>query len=162
MIDLGNVRRLQARYPEFAPLIQEGTDLYVQTHGADHPNVAFGLTSLALVHYYQGAYDLAEQDARRAMKIVEKLPKGQYYAGAYAALGLIVNKRGRPREAESLLREALAVREQKSPRKSNYVAIALGSLGECLVTQKRYAEAEPLLVESYQNSREPVFRKARS
>lgn len=167
LIDLGNIRRLQARYAEAVALIQEGTDLYAKAQGEDHPNVAYGLTSLATAHYYEGRYDRAEQDARRALRIVERLPKGHYYAGVHVALGLILNKTGRSREAEPLLREALAVREQKSPRQSNYVAIALGSLGECLTAEKRYAEGEPLLVESYQTLRSlhvpqsPVLKEAR-
>jgi len=150
LIDLGNVRRLEKRYPEADALIQEGTNLYAQAQGNDHPNVAYGLASLAMSRYDQGKYELAEQDARAAVKIVEKLPQGHYRAGAYSALGLIVNKMGRPREAETLLREALRFREQTSPRQSNSVALALGGLGECLTAQKRYGEAEPLLVESYQ------------
>ncbi len=105
---------------------------------------------LATSHYYQHKYDLAEQDARKALKIVDKLPNGSHYhAGVYNVLGLILNKTGRSREAEPLLREVLAIRERVAKR-SNYTALALGALGECLTTQKRYAEAEPLLVESYQ------------
>ena len=168
MIDLGNIRRFQTRYTEAESLIDEGTKLYAQSQGADHPNVAFGLTSLATAHYYEGRYDLAEQDARAALTIVEKIPKGShYYAGVSVALGRILNKTGRSREAEPLMRQALAIREQKSPRLSNYVAIALGSLGECLTTQKRYAEAEPLLNESYQTlsslhvPQSPVLKEAR-
>ena len=46
---------------------------------------------------------------------MEKLPKGHYYAGVHIALGTIVNKTGRDREAEPLLGEGLAIREQKSP-----------------------------------------------
>jgi tetratricopeptide (TPR) repeat protein len=167
LIDLGNIRRLEQRYGEADSLIQEGTNLYAQAQGGDHPNVAFGLTTLAMSRYDQGRYALAEQEARRALKIVEKLPKGHYYAGARLALGLIVNKTGRSHEAEPLLREALAIRQQKSPRQSNYVAIALGSLGECLFTQKRYAEAEPFLFESYQIltnlhvPQSPVLKEAR-
>ena len=149
LIDLGTVRRFEARYAEADSLIQEGTDLYAKMQGAGHPNVAYGLASLAMSHYYQGKYDLAEQDARRALKIVEKLPTGtHYYAGVYNVLGLILNRTGRSREAEPLLREVLAIREQVAKR-SNYTALALGALGECLTTQKRYAEAEPLLRESY-------------
>jgi tetratricopeptide (TPR) repeat protein len=149
LIDLGNVRRLESRYADAESLIWEGTRLYAQAQGDDHPNVAYGLLMLSTLHYYQGSYDLAEQDARRVLKIVEKLPKGtNYYGAAYGALGRVLNKTGRFQEAEPLLREALAIR-QKSPRR-NDVALALGSLGECLFTQKRYAEAEPLLVESYQ------------
>src|SRR5207253_713959 len=80
LIDLGNVRRLERRYAEADALIEEGTNLYAQAQGADHPNVAFGLTTLAMSRYDQGRYDLAERDARRALRIVENLPKGHYYA----------------------------------------------------------------------------------
>ncbi len=167
LIDLGNVRRLEGRFPEAVSLIEEGTNLYARAQGRDHPNVAFGLTSLATAYYAEGKYDAAEQEARKALKIVEKLPKGHTYAGVHVALGMSVNKAGRPREAEPLLREGLAVRLQKTPRQSNYVAIALGGLGECLLKQKRFAEGEPLLVESYQTLKNlhvpqsPVLKEAR-
>jgi tetratricopeptide (TPR) repeat protein len=167
LIDLGNVRRLEARYKEADSLILEGTDLYARAQGEDHPNVAYGLTSLATAHYYEGRYDLAEQSARKALKIVEKLPKGaRQYAAVYLVLGQIFDKTGRSREAEPLLREALAIRE-KAAKHSNYSAIALGELGACLTTQKRYAEAEPLLVESYQTltdlhvPQSPILKEAR-
>jgi len=150
LIDLGNVRRLEKRYPEADALIQEGTNLYAQAQGNDHPNVAYGLASLAMSRYDQGKYELAEQNARGAVRIVENLPSGHYRAGAYSALGVILNKMGRTYEAETLLREAFRFREQSSPRQSNAVALALGNLGECLTAQKRFGEAEPLLVESYQ------------
>jgi hypothetical protein len=43
----------------------------------------------------------------------------------------------------------------------------MGNLGECLATQQRYAEAEPLLVESYQMRKSsqvpqrPILKEAR-
>jgi eukaryotic-like serine/threonine-protein kinase len=167
VIDLGNVRRLERRYPEAESLTQEGINRYTRAQGADHPNVAFGRTSLAMVYYDEGKYDLAEREERNALKIVEKLPKNHYYAFVQITLGMILNKSGRPREAEPLLREGLAVRLQKGPRQSNYGAIALGALGECLLAQKRYAEAEPLLLESsaiYQRihvAESPLLKPAR-
>jgi serine/threonine-protein kinase len=149
LIDLGNVRRLQRRYAEADLSIQEGTDLYSQSQGADHPNVAYGLVSLASSRYYQGRYDLAEQDARKAMRIVEKLPKNaRGHQVANVTLALILNKTGRTGEAEPLLREALAMAHQNSRRPLD-VTLASGALGECLVMQERYAEAEPLLIQSY-------------
>lgn len=119
--------------------------------GDDHPNVAFGLLSLATSRYYQGRYGLAQEDFDKAQKIIkEKIPRGtNYYAAADDLFGRILIKTGRPQEAEPVLREALAIREQRSHRPID-VAFASGSLGECLLTQKRYAEAEPLLVASYQ------------
>jgi tetratricopeptide (TPR) repeat protein len=150
LIDLGNVRRLQRRYAEAGSLIDEGTKLFAKSQGEDHPNVAFGLTSLATAYYYEGRYDLAEQDARKALEIAEKSSKASHtYARASGMLGRILSTTGRAREAEPLLREALAVLEQRVPRKSNPMATMLGNLGECLAAQARYAEAEPLLNESY-------------
>lgn len=151
LIDLGNIRRAEQRYPEAESLIQEGTDLYAQVQGANHPNVAFGLTSLAWAYYYEGRYDLAEEAARKAFKIVELLPNGSHYrAGVNGPLGLSLSKTGRSKEAEHLLREALTSYQQNTPKRSYPMAVALGNLGECLTDQKRYAEAEPLLIESYE------------
>jgi serine/threonine protein kinase len=149
LIDLGNIRGFQGRYAEADASIQEGTDLYAQSQGGDNPNVAFGLISLARSRYEQGRYDLAEQDARKGMKIVEKLPKNTHsHELASITLALIMNKTGRSREAEPVLRETLAV-AQKNSRRPLDGALASGALGECLAIQKRYAEAEPLLLQSY-------------
>ncbi len=47
------------------------------------------------------------------------------------------------------------------------MAVALGSLGECLSTEQRYAEAEPLLTESYETLKavqvpqSPILEEAR-
>jgi tetratricopeptide (TPR) repeat protein len=127
--------------------------------------VAYGLLSLANLHYYQGKYRMAEQEGRRALEIVKNFPKTSYYAAANDVLGLSLNKTGRSKEAERLLREALAIR-QKSPRPADR-AIVQGDLGECLLTQNRYAEAEPLLVASYRTlgaahvPQSPVLKQAR-
>ena len=151
LIDLGNVRRFQHRYPEAESLIEEGTKLFSKSQGEDHPNVAFGLTSLSAVHYDERRYDLAEQDARKALAIAEKSSKTSHvYARASGMLGRILTATRRPAEAEPLLREALAVLETRVPRQSNPMATMLGNLGECLAAQARYAEAEPLLKESYE------------
>ena len=154
LIDLGSVRVLEGRYAEAESLIAEGTTLYEKAQGPQAPNVAFGLTSLARAHIQAGRLDLAEQDARKAMAIAETLPKGShYYVGAATALGLVLTRTGRSREAEPLLRDALGRLEETSPRQSHAVAITLGSLGECLTSEGRYAEAEPLLIESRETLR---------
>ena len=166
LIDLGNIRRFQGRYAEADSSIQEGTDLYAEAQGSDHPNVAYGLISLATSRYYEGRYDLAEKDARTAIEIVEKRAKrSHYHQSAYITLGLILNNTERSKEAEPLLREALSIAQQKS--RALDVALASAALGECLATQKRYSEAEPLLVESYQTLKSlqvpqsPILKESR-
>jgi hypothetical protein len=37
------------------------------------------------------------------------------------------------------------------PKSHFWVALAQGALGECLATQRRFPEADPLLVDSYNN-----------
>jgi len=59
--------------------------------------------------------------------------------------------RGRPADAEPLLRELLQLRLELNPPESGWTyfpAVAKGLLGECLTALHRYAEAEPLLLES--------------
>jgi serine/threonine protein kinase len=58
---------------------------------------------------------------------------------------------GRPADAEPVLRELLQLRLEINPPESGWThfpAIARGLLGECLTELNRYAEAEPLLLES--------------
>jgi serine/threonine protein kinase len=150
LIDLGNIRSLQERYADADALLEEGTNLYAKAQGDGHPNVAYGWLCLADSNYRQARYDAAEQDIRQAQAILEKLPNyTRNHGRVNTSLGMIFVKTGRLREAEPLLRKGLAIAEQKSPRQSNYVAAALGGLGECLTVANRYAEAEPLLTESY-------------
>jgi len=168
LIDLGGIRRFQRRYTEAESLIDEGTKMYVYAAGEDHPNIAFGLTSRATALLYEGRYDLAEQDARRALAIAEKVAKGShYYAGAAAVLGRILARTGHAQEGQALLREALGILEPKVPRQSNPMASMLGSLGEVLVVEKQFDAAEPLLTESYATlqslhiAKSPVLAEAR-
>ena len=58
-------------------------------------------------------------------------------------------KTGKSKEGETILREAVKLRTESLPKEHFWVAVANSALGECLTTQKRFAEAEPLLVESY-------------
>ena len=73
--------------------------------------------------------------------------------------------RGSAETDERFMREALSLAQQKS--RALDVAFASAALGECLATQKRYQEAEPLLTqssktfESLQVSGSPVIREAR-
>jgi eukaryotic-like serine/threonine-protein kinase len=72
-----------------------------------------------------------------------------YFANPVMALGLVLNKTGRSREAEIYLREALEIRTRLLPKGNQLIAASDGALGECLTTERRYAEAEPLLQRSY-------------
>jgi hypothetical protein len=65
--------------------------------------------------------------------------------------GLILAKTGRPKEGEKILREAVKIRTDLLPKGHYWVALVNSALGECLTIEKRYSEAEPLLLETYES-----------
>lgn len=64
-------------------------------------------------------------------------------------VGLGLTRTGHAGEAEALLREHVAVTEKVAPQ-SIFVASGESALGECLTEEKKFAEAEPLIVGSYE------------
>ncbi|HEX4608740.1 MAG TPA: tetratricopeptide repeat protein, partial [Urbifossiella sp.] len=61
---------------------------------------------------------------------------------------------GRPGDAEIAAREALAIREKRLPPTHWGRHVAASTLGGCLAGRGRFADAEPLLTQSYQALRE--------
>jgi serine/threonine protein kinase/Flp pilus assembly protein TadD len=71
------------------------------------------------------------------------------YASRLALLGLNLFNQKRPADGESVLRACLAIREKREPDK--WLTYSTKSvLGETLLQQKKYAEAEPFLLAGYQ------------
>jgi eukaryotic-like serine/threonine-protein kinase len=70
-------------------------------------------------------------------------------AGDLAELGRVLVQQGKSSEAEPLLRECVAIREQAIPDDwRRFFAMSL--LGRVLLDQSRYGEAEPLVVSGYE------------
>jgi tetratricopeptide (TPR) repeat protein len=95
-------------------------------------------------------YDKAEGWRRQWLPFV-KLRAGAEspaYAGELAMLGLNLLTQQKWSDAEPILRECLAIREKKEA-KAWTTFNTQSMLGEALAGQKRYAEAEPLLVKGY-------------
>ena len=76
-----------------------------------------------------------------------------YFAGILAQTGHLLLMHGQHAEAEKALRECLAIRQKKQPDAfTTFNARSL--LGGALLAQKKYAEAEPFLLEGYQGMRQ--------
>jgi tetratricopeptide (TPR) repeat protein len=115
--------------------------------GPDHPYTLSTLVHLARAHQVAGRRDearrLFEQAAeKQAAKLGPDHPHTlstmDYLARAYAVAG-------EPGRAEHLAREVLARQRQK--RSPEATGVAARTLGEVLLKQTRYAEAEPFLRE---------------
>jgi tetratricopeptide (TPR) repeat protein len=69
------------------------------------------------------------------------------YANALAQVGRSELKQGKYENAERSLREALAVRQSGGTQANPMLVRARRFLGEALIGQRKYAEAEPLLLD---------------
>ena len=148
---LSTVLTRKGRFTEAEPLIREALEIDRKLLGEMHSGTAGRLNALADLLYSKGDYVAAEDAANKALHIYDQtLPKGDITATSpLLQLGLILNRTGRSRLAETRLREVLAIRTRVLPRGHQNIANAEGALGECLTTQKRFAEAEPFLLRSY-------------
>jgi eukaryotic-like serine/threonine-protein kinase len=151
--NLGAVLIKKGSYSQAEPFVREGLELRRKMLGNAHPDTAMSLFRLSDLLYKQSDYHGAESAARESVQVFNRAlttPKDNvYFANPVMALGLALNKTGRSREAETYLRESLEIRTRLLPKGNQLIAASDGALGECLTTQKRYAEAEPLLQQSY-------------
>jgi hypothetical protein len=107
------------------------------------------------------AYQRAGDDAKLADLLRERLPEARKslpkdspdLAGMLTQLGLSLSQQKLWIEAEPLIRESLAIREQKEPDnwRTFYTKSALGG---SLMGQRKYAEAEPLLLAGYEGMKQ--------
>ena len=151
--NLGAVLIKKGNYSQAEPFVREGLELRRKMLGDAHPDTAMSLFRLSDLLYKKGDYQGAESSARESLQVFGRAlttPKDSvYFANPVMELGLILNKTGRSREAETYLRESLEIRVRLLPKGNQLIAASEGALGECLTTQKRYGEAEPLLLRSY-------------
>jgi tetratricopeptide (TPR) repeat protein len=142
LANLGVNYRDAARLPEAIPLLEEA-----YAKGRRHASLQWVGTALL------DAYVLAGKKAEASTLIAERLkeartklpPESPQLAGVLAFDGLLLLKLQAHAEAEKLLRECLAIREKKEP--DAWTTFNTQSmLGGALLLQKKYAEAEPLLL----------------
>jgi tetratricopeptide (TPR) repeat protein len=119
--------------------------------GEEHPSTLLSMRGLALVYLNQGRYDKAEPlltkgvgGSRRAL--------GERHPDTLASmswLAYVYLREQRYSNAESLLREAIGgYQKAKIDAWDGYHCQSL--LGESLAGQKKYVEAEPLLLSGYE------------
>jgi len=138
--------KLELAIPLFATVVPQA----IGKLGAAHPN------TIRVTQNWIDALEANRQfaraaDARQKLLVVERklLPaEDPRLAGALVQLGQTLLKADRPAEAELVLRESLAIREKKDP--DGWSTFNTRSkLGAALLGQKKYTEAEPLLLQGY-------------
>jgi tetratricopeptide (TPR) repeat protein len=136
-------------------LLEQAMSRQKTTLGPDDPLTLDTIDRLALAYRHAGDYTRAEATFLEALAIKKRTLAGDDPSLTHTMAGLAGNhlKQKRYTEAESLFRECLAIREKKESGKWQYFATHRG-LGESLLGQKKYAEAEKHLVQGYEGLKE--------
>ena len=119
--------------------------------GPDHPATLRIRNNLAIAYRAAGRTAEAEPVARDSLEGARRRfkPADPRIAGAMAQLATSLIQQGKWLAAEPVLRECLALRERIEPDEwSTFNARSL--LGGSLLGQKKYAQAEPLILDGYE------------
>ncbi len=149
--NLAEAYRSVGRLDEARILHEQTMTLREATLGADHPQTLDSLGNLALVL-------LEMKQDERALKVIDQFVKRQrerigidelQFADILSQVGANLLQHGLYIAAEEYLRECFVIRERRQPdRWQTFETRSL--LGDALLGQKNYADAEPLLVQGYE------------
>jgi serine/threonine protein kinase/tetratricopeptide (TPR) repeat protein len=151
MNNLALVWHVTGRPSDALKLWEETLKLHRDTLGSDHPSTLHIMNNLAGAYQAAGRFGDAEplfnaaSDGAR-VKLGIAHPKTQMYL---ANLARCQEALGQPEKAESHWRELAAYWKDKAGANSLQHAAQLVPLGNNLLDQMRYDDAEPLLLQSY-------------
>jgi tetratricopeptide (TPR) repeat protein len=120
--------------------------------GREHPNTLIALNNLAAMLQDQGKLSEAEPLFREALRIRRAVLSDGHpqIADSLAGLGIVLLEQGQVEEAEPLLGEALEIRRRSLPKVDWHTPATESLVGGCWTVLGRYADAEPLVLGSYQ------------
>ena len=152
MSNLGELYRKQGNLAEAERLLVKAGAGLRKTQDVEHPDTLTTMSNLAQLYVTKGegekAEPLLEQVLERRRKVLSRDHPDTL--AAMDALGAFrCNSLKDYAQAEAVLRDCLGIREDRSPedwQRFNTQSL----LGGCLVGQKKFAEAESLLLQGYQ------------
>jgi eukaryotic-like serine/threonine-protein kinase len=153
--DLGINYQEAGRVREAIPVLEDALRRARPFAGAEEVNLRGIMEALAETYTLAGEHAKAETLFRELLAEARKGPDTarRNAASWQARLGLNLLQQKKLDEAETLVRDALAVRQEKEPddwRTFNTLSI----LGGILLERKKYAEAEPLLRQGHEGMRQ--------
>ncbi len=141
----------EGKYAEADSVLTEAAQIFQRLISPTSLWTADNERNQAALSYQIGRYDDALAKSREVLHIYRENFGTHYdnYPTALTIEGLCLVRLGRPAEGERVLRDAVALRTELLPRGHFFTALAQSALGECLMRQHRFPEAESLLVHSY-------------
>lgn len=151
MHNLGVVYLDMGRPQHAIPLFEQTLEKRKSTLGPEHEDTLHIMRDLTSAYQNTGKLDQANRLLRDLLQHQRKKdgPMSAKTAGMLAMLGMNLLKQQQYVAAEPILRECLAIREQKLP--DDWLRYnTLSMLGESLLGQKKYAAAEAFLLQGYE------------
>ena len=136
----------EAQGPETRRLAERAVEIRERALGAEHASVADSLNNLAVICYFGGEFDDAQQHWERALAIREATagPDSLEAAQLMNNLGNLLQVSGDLSRAARLYERSLAIREAALPDDDPLVAQSLNNLGVLLNFTGDFARALPL------------------
>ncbi len=155
MDNLSGILLRQGKVAEAEALLREAEVRCRESLGENNPTHGFIVGMLGLIHFLRQDYVAAVPKLQHSLATVGPVyPKDDPdMIGAKALLGLSLTRAGQPKTGEPYLREALADGKNVLRKDLPPIGNLESALGECLLAQKRYLEAEPLLNAGYEELR---------
>jgi len=148
---LASTYGLRGRYAQAEALYAQTLEIQRRVLGPEHPDTLLTLSDFADTYQRQGKYVLAEAHAAEALA-GRRHALGSEHVDTMASaadVALAYLSQGKFTESEPLAREAVSFYRKKQPEDwERFRAESL--LGASLAGEKKYDEAEPLLLEAYQ------------
>ncbi len=150
LVNLGFWAVLIRDYARAEPLLSESIDLFRATVGEESQKTTFARIHLANLYCERGDYHRAREAIDHVLGIQQRmLTEGHVdFARSWIVLGKILTQTGEATAGESYLRKALELRNRAFAPAHWRIAEVQMALGDCMAEQKRYPEAEQLLVAS--------------
>jgi tetratricopeptide (TPR) repeat protein len=151
MCGLANTYTWLGKYAEAETLLKQALEIRRRLLGPDHSFTLSTLSDLGDIHQRQGNYALARSYASEALVGRRRTLGAQHpdTMNSAAALALAYESQGKFAESEPLAQEAAETDRTKRPESwQRFREESL--LGASLAGQRKFAEAEPLLLAGYQ------------
>jgi serine/threonine protein kinase len=151
---ISNLDMLYAYEGKYAHAEQQLTKLIEverRALGEEHPYTIITMNNLALVYRYQAKYEQAEPLFIKVLDLQRRVLGAEHprRLASLNDLALLYLDQGKNSQAETLLREEVTSHEKaKTDTWVRYNCLSL--LGTSLAGQKKYVEAEPLLLSGYE------------
>jgi eukaryotic-like serine/threonine-protein kinase len=148
---LAEIHRNSAKWDEAETASRGELRIRRKMRGDEHPEVARSLTSLSTALRKQRKFAEAEASLREAQAILRKHfgEKHPHVASSLGALTRSLMEAERFADAEASVREAIDIHDQH--RLDGWFMFHLRSmLGECLVRQRKFGEAEAMVIAGYE------------